>query len=268
ARRRFAATNASSRIGGSPSASSRRRTRAAPAASRRASRSVSSCTSWPRIPVTTARTSATPIGRPAPTGSDSFSIRPASPARPRGVGPARVGGAGGGGGGDLGAAPGGEPYHPGGGGTGLGDGRKAEACPRAETSAEELPSLVRRACHEDERAAAAEGGKRVQHARLALLPEAVDVPEDEELRPPEERRRCQLGERRGELVPILIAPQRTDRTGGGNEPATEHTEGALHEISLFAEEQVVRAERTALECLDRIRRRPLAAAASGQKPSI
>src|SRR5262249_52916495 len=160
-----------------------------------------------------------------------------------------------------------EADHPGGRGAGVGQGRKADTGPRAQTGAEELPALVRRARHEDERAAAAEDGKRVQHVRLPLLPEAVDVAQDEDLRPPEERRRRQLGERRRDLIGFLIGPQRTDRAGGGNEPSTDHAEGALDEVRLLAEQKVVRAERTPLERLEEIRRRPLVATAHRQKPS-
>jgi hypothetical protein len=87
---------------------------------------------------------------------------------------------------------------------------------------------------------------------------------DQHLRGAEQCRRAELGDRPGNVLALLIAPQRPHRAGAvARETPSQQPERALDEVRLLAEQQVVGAWRAALEGLQRIgRRRP------AQKPSI
>jgi hypothetical protein len=140
--------------------------------------------------------------------------------------------------------------------------RKSEGGPAAQARAEELAPLVRGARHEDERPAGAERREDREEVRLRVGRQRVGVADDEHLRPPEQRRRPEVVERRGEPARILVAPQRAPRAGPPRrqEAIPERAERALDQERLLAEQEVVRTEGLALQRGEGVAR--------AQKPSI
>lgn len=85
------------------------------------------------------------------------------------------------------------------------------------------------------------------------------MPNDQHLCTAEERRRCEVLERRAELGRILVGPQRAPRaTSPRQEALAQDAEGTIDEEGLVAIEQVVGTERSTLERGERIGGRPAA----------
>ena len=109
---------------------------------------------------------------------------------------------------------------------------------------------------------------------MVLVPQRLGVPHDEHLRSSEQRRRAQLGERRSELLGVLVGPEDAPRSlaVGREETPAEQRERPIEEIRLLAEEEVVGPERRLLERGERIGRGggapPAARAPHAQNPSI
>ena len=145
--------------------------------------------------------------------------------------------------------------------------------PGANARRSQPPTLVGDARDEHERSARPEGGEGLEHADLRFVAERIGAADDEDLGPPKERRRCEIGERGSEPPGVLVTPKRAPgvRSPRDEEAAPQHVECALDEEALLAVEEVIGAERFPRQAVEWVAVRaapPPGGRCGAQKPSI